>query len=242
MEISLPHQASTRQRSKVTTMPSVCRALLRGVCSPCILLFAVCALVLPNPVFATIVTVNWSASVTPNLPGSPSPGPGFLSGSLGTFDVTAVGDTFTIPPDSSISIDASGFVGGFPNDTYLLDRGTANPFQLEFLGIGPTAADFSVNIVDTNAGLLSAFPNPCVVDGVAGQCFVGLVDTAGTGVDIALAALGLDGTINDESHGLIEYSFIVDSADVPEPVTLALLATGLLALRYRRRHSLKSRF
>lgn len=192
------------------------------------------ALVAPLQAFATIVTVNWSASATPNLPGNPSPGSGILSGTLGTFDVTAVGEVFSLTSDGSLSIDASGFGGGFPNGSYALTRGSSNPFQLEFLSIGPTVADFSVNIVDNNAGLFSDFPNPCIVNNAPGQCFVGLFDDSNNGSDNALAALGLDGTIDDESHGAMQYSFVVGPTDIPEPISLSLLAIGVLGLIHRR--------
>lgn len=158
---------------------------------------------------AAVIQVDWSATVSPHSTTTPSPGTGSLSGSLGTFNVTKAGEVFDIPGDGSLSVIASGFSGGFPNGNYALTRTTAQPFQLEFTSVGTKASDFAVNIMDNNAGILSPFPNPCLVGGVESQCFVGLFDDSNTGEDIVTASLGLNGSLNDESLGTINYSLTV---------------------------------
>ena len=113
-------------------------------------------LLLATSAQAVVVQVDWSATI----PGtnSPAPGPGLLSGSLGVFDVNAAGDQFTLPADGSLTVLASGFSDGFPNGIYPLTRVPSQGAPiLEFLSIGSTAADFAVNFVDNNAGILSPF-------------------------------------------------------------------------------------
>ncbi len=173
---------------------------------------------------AVMIQVDWNATVSPHSTTTPSPGTGSLSGSLGTFDVSEAGEVFSIPSDGSLSIIASGFSGGFPNGKYFLTRTTSRPFQLEFTSVGTKTSDYAVNIIDNNAGILSPFPNPCLVSGVESQCFVSLFDTAGTGEDIATASLGLNGSLDDESLGSIHYSFTYGSLKKPDVV-----ATGPIA-------------
>ncbi len=162
-----------------------------------------------NHASAATIQVDWSAAVSPHSTTTPSPGTGFLNGTLGTFDVSEVGEIFSIPSDGSLSINALGFSGGFPEGHYALTRTTSRPFQLEFTSVGTKATDFAVNIINNNAGILSPFPNPCLVSGVDSQCFVSLFDTAGTGEDIATASLGLNGSLDDMSLGTIHYTFTV---------------------------------
>ena len=188
-----------------------------------------------NHASAAIIKVDWNATVSPQSTTTPSPGAGFLSGSLGAFDVSAVGEIFSIPSDSSLSISASGFSGGFPNGSYALTRITSQPFQLEFASVGTNALDFAVNIIDNNAGILSPFRNPCLVGGVSSNCFVALFDTAGTGEDTALASLGLNGSLDDTSLGIINYSFTV----VPVPAAVWLFGSGLFGLFRMRKISSK---
>ena len=174
---------------------------------------------------AVVVRVDWTAEI----PGTefPAPGPGLLSGSLGVFDVTAVGDTFTLPSDGSLTVTASGFTDGFPNGVYALTRVASQGAPvLEFLSIGSTAADFAVNFQDTNAGVLSPFPSPCTVDGTTGDCFLGLFDESGSGNDIAFASLGLTGSLEDTNLGLISYQFSV----VPLPAAAWFFGTALIGL------------
>jgi hypothetical protein len=137
---------------------------------------------------ATEVQVDWSASI-PELPGRDA-GPGHLSGSLGVFDVNAAGDTFPLPADGTLTVDVSGFSDGFPNGNLAFTRNFSNgPPALQFLTIGSTAADISVNFVDLNTGLITDFPFPCTVNGVSGNCFVSLFDNTNTGTDEAAAIL-----------------------------------------------------
>ena len=181
-------------------------------------------LLLATSAEAVVVQVNWSASI----PGTttPAPGPGQLSGSLGVFNVNAAGDTFLLPSDGSLTVLASGFADGFPNGTYSLTRATSPAaLTLEFLTIGTTAADFSVGFVNNNGGLLSPFPSSCTVDATNGYCFVALFDESG-GRDIALASLGISGSLDDENIAPISYEFSV----VPLPAAAWLFGTALIGL------------
>ncbi len=174
---------------------------------------------------AVVVRVDWTAEI----PGTefPAPGPGLLSGSLGVFDVNAVGDTFVLPADGSLTVTASGFTDGFPNGVYPLTRVASQGAPvLEFLSIGSTAADFAVNFQDTNAGVLSPFSSSCEVDATSGICFVALFDESGTGNDIATASLGISGDLSDENLGTILYEFSV----VPVPAAVWLFGTALIGL------------
>jgi hypothetical protein len=182
-------------------------------------------LMVATPAEAVLVEVGWSASI----PGTatPAPGPGQLSGSLGVFNVTAVGDTFLLPSDGSLTAVASGFADGFPNGIYPFTRTHSQGApELQFLSIGTSPSDFSVNFIDNNTGLLSPFPNACVVDGLAGNCFVGLFDENTSGIDKAFASLGIDGSLADTNLAAIEYSFTV----VPIPPAVWLFGSGLLGL------------
>lgn len=182
-------------------------------------------LLLATSAQAVVVQVDWSATI----PGtnSPAPGPGLLSGSLGVFDVNAAGDQFALPADGSLTVLASGFSDGFPNGIYPLTRVSSQGAPiLEFLSIGSTAADFAVNFVDNNAGILSPFTLSCNVDGTDGTCFVALFDESGSGNDIATASLGISGSLADENIGRIEYSFSV----VPVPAAVWLFGTALVGL------------
>jgi hypothetical protein len=174
---------------------------------------------------AALVRVDWSASI-PELP-SPDAGPGQLSGSLGVFDVNAVGDTFVLPPDGSLTALASGFTDGFPNGPYPFTRdgGTGSP-ELEFLSIGTTADDFSVNLVDNNRALNSPFPNACTVDGIVGDCFVTLLDQNTSGIDVAAARFRGDPPYVTGPVSPVEYSFTI----VPVPTAIWLFGSGLLGV------------
>jgi hypothetical protein len=173
------------------------------------LLFAVGLLCVTQISAAAAVSVSWTADVTPVNTRAVNPGSGTLSGSLGTFDVSTPGQTFDIPRDSALTVVASGFASGFPNGPYPLTRGTTRVLQLEFLTIGTSPADFSVNFIDNNAGALSPYSNPCTVGGTETSCFVSLFDESGTGHDIAVVSLGIDGSLDDSSIGRITYHFEV---------------------------------
>jgi len=187
---------------------------------------------------AVPVRVDWTASVTPVSPGSTSPGDGVITGTFGVFDVIAVGDSFILPGDGSLGATASGFVGGFPNGDYVFTRETASPLILEFLSVGLTAAEFSAAFVDNNAGILSPTSNPCTIDGVSDDCFISLFDTAGTGVDIVVASIALDGTLDDSSLGEIQFSFTLLPVEIPIPAAFWLFGSalaGLIAVRRRKK-------
>ncbi len=185
---------------------------------------------------AVSVTVNYTADLTPVSDEDPNPGFGTISGSLGTFDVNAVGDTFILASDGSLSANVSGFNPGFPNGalSFVREFNVGAP-TIEFLSIGPTAADFSINFIDNNAGILSAFPNECMVSGVSTSCFIGLFDEAGTGMDRALAALALNGSNNDSSIGDLVFSFEV--SEVPLPGAVWVMIAGLAGLGAASRRS-----
>ncbi len=173
---------------------------------------------------AVLVQVDWSASI----PGTttPAPGPGQLSGTLGAFDVTAVGDTFLLASDGSLSVDISGFTDGFPNGTqpFTREHSTGAP-TLEFLSIGTSPGDFSVNFVHNNGGILTPLV-PCTVDGITDSCFVTLFDESNTGTDMAAVSLAIDGSLNDTNLAPITYSFTV----VPVPAAVWLFGSGLLGI------------
>ncbi len=174
---------------------------------------------------AVLVQVDWSASIPETT--TPAPGPGQLSGSLGVFNVTAVGDTFVLPSDGSLTVVASGFTDGFPNGIYPFTRTFSQGAPtLQFLSVGVSPSDFSVNFIDNNAGLLTPFPNTCIVDGLEGDCFLGLYDDTNDGIDKASASLGLDGSLADTNLAAVEYSFTV----VPVPAAVWLFGSGLLGL------------
>lgn len=182
-------------------------------------------LTLAAPAEAVLVQVDWSASI----PGTttPAPGPGELSGTLGVFDVNAAGDMFLLPSDGSLTVEASGFTDGFPNGTYFFTREfNQGAPELQFLTIGTSPGDFSVNIVDENTGLLSPFPNACTVDGTNGDCFVSIFDESGSGTDMAYVSLGLSGDLSDKNLAPIVYSFTV----VPVPAAAWLFGSGLIGL------------
>jgi hypothetical protein len=60
---------------------------------------------------------------------------------------------------NSLTAAASDFTGGFPNGIYSFTRNSSQPFKIEFTSVGINAADFSVNVVDSNGGLSSPFPS-----------------------------------------------------------------------------------
>jgi hypothetical protein len=216
------------------TVRSFSGVFMRKLIAPCLMLFVAFAWAGREDDFgkrlafshasAVMIQVDWSATVSPHSTTTTSPGTGTLGGSLGTFNVSAVGEVFSIPSDGSIRVIASGFTGGFPNGNYPLTRMSSPPFQIEFTSVGSQLSDYAVNIIDNNAGILSPFSNGCMVNGVYSHCFVSLFDTAGTGEDIATASLGLDGSLDDDSLGTITYSFSYGSPNKPDVV-----ATGPVA-------------
>jgi hypothetical protein len=190
-----------------------------------VLVAVVILVILSGSAQAFSVQVDWTAAVSPDNGGTPSLGSGLLSGTLGTFDVNSAGDVFDLPTDGSLSITASGFSGGFPNQSYPLTRGTTFPLQLEFLTVGPFAADFSAKFVDVFAGILSPFDGaPCLVGGTPGGCDVGLFDEGPN--DFASARWNTLGELPLESSGAVNFTFTL----VPEPSTASLLALGLVGI------------
>lgn len=133
-----------------------------------------------------------------------------------------------LPSDGSLTVLANGFTDGFPNGVYPLTRdGGFGAPELQFLSIGTSPSDFSVNFIERvpNTALLSPLPNPCIVDGAAGGCFVSLFDEISSGIDKAGAQINLPvgGAFN---FAPINYSFTV----VPIPPAVWLFGSGLLGL------------
>jgi hypothetical protein len=184
---------------------------------------------------ALSVQVDWTASVTPNAGGTPSLGSGLLIGSLGIFDVNAAGDVFELPADGSLTVIASGFSGGFPNQSYALTRSGTFPLLLEFLTVGLIAEDFSATFRNF-AILLSDQITPCLVSGISGVCQVTLSDDFGgdvIGGDVATAGWNALGELPIESSGTVNFTFTI----VPEPSTATLLALGLVGIAAGRRRT-----
>jgi len=201
---------------------------------------AVAAIIFSGAAHAIPVQVDWSATVTPVSPGDPNPGNGTISGSFGIFDVNAVGDTFVLPGDGSLSATVADFTSGFPNGAYSFTRETANQLMLEFSSVGPTSADFSAQFFDNNAGILSTTANPCTIGMVNDNCFISIFDD-GAGNDIVVASIALNGTNNDSSIGEIVFSFtVLPTNDVPIPGAIWLFgigAAGLAAAKRKNKHT-----
>ena len=71
-------------------------------------LILVVVALLSRPLLAEQVTVHWSAAFA----GEPlvnTFADGSVSGTLGTFEVDSVGDTFALAKDGSLELDSSGF-------------------------------------------------------------------------------------------------------------------------------------
>jgi hypothetical protein len=192
-----------------------------------------CLLVLAGaPASAVIVEVNWSADIPDG--GVGAPGPGSIMGTLGVFDVSAPGDTFLLPSDGTLMGTTTGFGEGFPNQTFNFTRTFSQGAPvLEFLTIGPTAADFSVNFQDNNTGLNSPFPDPCIFEGVAQNCFITLFDENTSGIDKAGAIVSILNTSIGISDAPVVYSFEVSSTNVPAPSPLVLVTIGLVGVAAR---------
>lgn len=199
---------------------------------------------------AATVAVNYVAHLTPIDPAVVNVGPGTLSGTLGTFDVNAVGDQFELPFDGSLLATVSGFNAGFPNGDFAFDTafsggGEPRPPIIEFLSIGPTVNDYSVGFVQTgnNTGLISNIGS-CTVSGIDGQCRIAMFNFNGSGTS---GFAGADFLLSpfDSAQGELSFTFELhgEPAVVPLPATLPMLITGLAGLfgiraaNHRRRHS-----
>ena len=168
-------------------------------------LVVVVAMATTLPVLAIEVRVDWSVD-NPDFP-APNPGPGHIEGSLGVFDVSAVGQTFTLLADGSLTAVASGYPPAeFRNGDYAFTRNfSSGPLILEFLSIGNSPADFSVRFTDSNRGLLSPVES-CTVGGVNGNCFIVLFDDTNDGTDRAAARFSTGGTTPPTSEVTFTFS------------------------------------
>lgn len=193
------------------------------------------ALFLSATAHAALITVNYTADLVPNDPAIPNVGSGSISGSLGTFDVNAVGDMFELPTDGSLFVSISGFNAGFPNGGLPFVGAFGNgmrPPTVEFLSIGATPNDFSIRFIDNNGGLFTSFPNPCALSGISGNCTIILFDDSNTGQDLALASFAQGQSDNALGPLIFNYELVDAPAEVPLPAALPLMAAGLGGLTF----------
>ncbi len=186
---------------------------------------------------AVPVRVDYSATVTPGVPG-PSPGTGTVSGTLGVFDVTMANEVFDLPGDGSLSVETAGFASGFPNGSFpltVLSGGV--PIGFSFDSIGPTASDFSGSLAGVDGlTFLQTAPVPCSLEGIDTSCFVRLL-VGGVDDEAQAFFLGLGGELPPFSAGPLEFSFTLldEPTDFSLPNSFLLLAGGLVAVGALRR-------
>ena len=143
------------------------------------------------------------------------PGPGGLSNVL-TYDLSnppglTAGDVFITEPDLSNVV---GDVIRFnPTQVIFGDTGTLLFYSANFDGID--------SLADTISPPGSNYPNTVTIS-----------EINGTGT--YTPTVGQPGYVSGAA-GPVTYLFV---SDVPEPASMALLATGLVALAWRRRHKL----
>jgi hypothetical protein len=191
---------------------------------------------------AVLLRVDWSATVGDVAGGAT----GALSGSLGQFEVTAIGQEFALPADGSLGVTASGFTSGFPNgtwpfleyDTILVGAGTG--LILRFDAIDPPAV--SLIPVGANLAYLSTFSQttPCFIGGDVGFCAIVLGrnnDQVLIPGDLAGIYANTSGIGNQSRAAQVAYTFTELSAP-PVPAARAaarwVLAGALLAVAGRR--------
>jgi hypothetical protein len=194
--------------------------------------------------------VDWRATV----PDIVSAGYGELSGSLGVFEVTGVGQEFALPADGSLSVTATGFTGGFPNGTFPFEEfdpiivGAGTGLKLRFDALGPTPA-VSLIPVGANLAYLSTYSQttPCSVGGGVGFCGIVLGENLDQDLiegDLAGIYANTPGVGNQARAAEVRYSFTVvtvtpvPAARGPARWLLGSLIIASAAWALRRRGSL----
>lgn len=187
---------------------------------------------------AALVEVGFRALLEPSSSG-PNPGSGAVTGIIGVFDVTAVGDVFDLLADGSPEVSTFyGFTPGFiDGDFNFTQQASVLPLEFQFSMVDLETESFSGFFPVGGEHWLTTEEVPCSPFDIDTVCWFRIGSGIGAPASV-LAFFAAPGGATPYSFGQIEFTYrLVDQtpSEVPVPAALPLMIAGLAGVGFAAR-------